>query len=44
FVVAFQGNGVTERLVIEAKARGLRVVDRRGPLGSPPSAARRGAS
>ena len=43
FVIAFQGNGVTERLVIEAKARGLRVVDRRGPLGSPPSAARRGA-
>ncbi len=43
FVVAFQGNGVTERLVIEAKARGLRVVDRRGPLGSPPSAASRGA-
>lgn len=41
FVIAFQGNGVTERLVIEAKARGLRVVDRRGPLGTPPSAARR---
>jgi hypothetical protein len=37
FVIAFQGNGVTERLVIEAKARNIRVVDRRGPLGCPPA-------
>jgi hypothetical protein len=37
FVIAFQGNGVTERLVIEAKARNIRVVDRRGPLGAPPA-------
>jgi hypothetical protein len=37
FVIAFQGNGVTERLVIEAKARKIRVVDRRGPLGAPPA-------
>ena len=39
YVVAFQGNGVTERLVIEAKKRGIAVVDRRGPLGTPPAAA-----
>lgn len=39
YVIAFQGNGVTERLVIEAKARGIRVVDRRGPLGTPPAQA-----
>ncbi|MEO5599074.1 MAG: DUF2493 domain-containing protein [Novosphingobium sp.] len=38
YVIAFQGNGVTERLVIEAKKAGVRVVDRRGPLGTPPSA------
>lgn len=38
YVIAFQGNGVTERLVIEAKARGIQVVDRRGPLGTPPAA------
>jgi hypothetical protein len=38
YVIAFQGNGVTERLVIEAKNRGIRVVDRRGPLGTPPAA------
>jgi hypothetical protein len=37
FVIAFQGNGVTERLVIEAKARNIRVVDRRGPLGVAPA-------
>lgn len=37
YVIAFQGNGVTERLVIEAKARGIHVVDRRGPLGTPPA-------
>lgn len=38
YVIAFQGNGVTERLVIDAKKAGIRVVDRRGPLGTPPSA------
>jgi hypothetical protein len=38
YVVAFQGNGVTERLVIDAKKAGIRVVDRRGPLGTPPAA------
>ena len=38
YVIAFQGNGVTERLVIDAKKVGIRVVDRRGPLGTPPSA------
>ena len=36
YVVAFPGNGVTERLVIEAKARRITVVDRRGPLGTKP--------
>jgi len=38
YVIAFQGNGVTERLVIDAKKAGIRVVDRRGPLGMPPAA------
>ncbi|MDQ1159538.1 hypothetical protein QE385_003935 [Sphingomonas sp. SORGH_AS 950] len=38
YVIAFQGNGVTERLVIDAKKAGIRVVDRRGPLGTAPSA------
>src|SRR3546814_19677675 len=38
YVIAFQGNGVTERLVIEAKKLNIRVVDRRGPLGTPPAA------
>ncbi|PZU06003.1 DUF2493 domain-containing protein [Sphingomonas sp.] len=38
YLIAFQGNGVTERLVIDAKKAGVRVVDRRGPLGTPPSA------
>lgn len=36
YVVAFPGNGVLERLVIEAKARKITVVDRRGPLGTNP--------
>ncbi|MBC2668207.1 DUF2493 domain-containing protein [Novosphingobium piscinae] len=36
YVVAFPGNGVLERLVIEAKARRITVVDRRGPLGTNP--------
>lgn len=36
YVVAFPGNGVLERLVIEAKSRRVTVVDRRGPLGTNP--------
>ena len=40
YVVAFPGNGVTERLVIEAKVRRITVVDRRGPLGAKPGGAR----
>jgi hypothetical protein len=36
YVIAFPGNGVTERLVIETKARRITVVDRRGPLGTKP--------
>lgn len=39
YVVAFPGNGVLERLVIEAKARRITVVDRRGPLGTCPRSA-----
>jgi hypothetical protein len=31
YLVAFAGNGVLERLVIQAKQRGIAVVDRRGP-------------
>ncbi len=41
YVVAFAGNGVLERLVIEAKAKGVAVVDRRGPLGTHPKRAAR---
>ena len=36
YVVAFPGNGVTERLVIDAKTRRITVVDRRGLLGTSP--------
>lgn len=36
YVVAFPGNGVLERLVIQAKERRIKVVDRRGPLGTHP--------
>ena len=36
YVIAFPGNGVLERLVIEAKTRRITVVDRRGPLGTSP--------
>ena len=36
YLVAFAGNGVLERLVIQAKDRGIAVVDRRGPLGTNP--------
>lgn len=35
-LVAFPGNGVLERLVIQAKQKGVHVVDRRGPLGANP--------
>jgi hypothetical protein len=35
-VVAFAGNGVLERLVIQAKERHIHVVDRRAPLGLNP--------
>lgn len=38
YMVAFPGNGVLERLVIEAKSRRITVVDRRGPLGTNPKA------
>lgn len=38
YVIAFQGNGITERLVIDAKKAGIDVVDRRGRLGTPPDA------
>ena len=41
YVVAFAGNGVLERLVIQAKERGVHVVDRRGPLGTNPKHAAR---
>lgn len=36
YLVAFPGNGVLERLVIEARAQGVSLVDRRGPLGTNP--------
>ena len=36
YLVAFAGNGVLERLVIQAKEKGICVVDRRGPLGVHP--------
>ena len=38
YVIAFPGNGVLERLVIEAKRRRITVVDRRAPLGVSPKA------
>jgi hypothetical protein len=41
YVVAFAGSGVVERVVIQAKARGISVVDRRGPLGTNPKHAAR---
>src|SRR5690606_1293012 len=43
YVVAFPRNGVLERLVIEAKARRITVVDRRGPLGTSPKAPANGS-
>ncbi len=44
FVVAFSGNGVLERLVIQAKEQGIAVVDRRGPLGTHPKGEARRAA
>lgn len=44
YLVAFAGNGVLERLVIDAKSRGVHVVDRRGPLGTHPKRAAREAA
>lgn len=44
YLVAFAGNGVLERLVIQAKERGVSVVDRRGPLGTHPKRAARAAA
>jgi hypothetical protein len=41
YLVAFAGNGVLERLVIDAKTRGVHVVDRRGRLGTHPKFATR---
>lgn len=43
YLVAFAGNGVLERLVIQAKEKGIAVVDRRGPLGTNPKFAARTA-
>jgi hypothetical protein len=43
-LVAFSGNGVLERLVVQAKDKGVHVVDRRGPLGSNPRYAARTAA
>lgn len=43
YLVAFAGNGVLERLVIQAKEKGVHVVDRRGPLGANPKQAARRA-
>ncbi|MBN9504765.1 MAG: DUF2493 domain-containing protein [Altererythrobacter sp.] len=40
YVIAFPGSGVLERLVIEAKARRITVVDRRGPRGTVPVSGR----
>jgi hypothetical protein len=41
YVIAFPGNGVLERLVIQARERKVSVVDRRGPLGTNPKHAAR---
>ena len=43
YVIAFAGSGVVERLVIQAKQKGVAVVDRRGPLGTNPKLAARSA-
>jgi hypothetical protein len=42
-LIAFAGNGVLERLVIQAKDKGIQVVDRRGPLGTNPKRCARDA-
>jgi hypothetical protein len=44
YVAAFAGNGVVERLVIQAKERGAHVVDRRGPPGPNPKRSAREAA
>ena len=44
YLVAFPGNGVLERLVIQAKEQGVHVVDRRGPLGTNPKHSARAAA
>ena len=44
YLLAFAGNGVLERLVIQAKEKGVAVVDRRGPLGIHPKRAARVAA
>ena len=44
YLVAFAGNGVLERLVVQAKEKGVAVVDRRGPLGTSPKRAARVAA
>jgi hypothetical protein len=41
-LVAYPGNGVLERLVIQAKEKRIHVVDRRGPLGTNPRRSARG--
>lgn len=43
-LVAFPGSGVLERLVVQAKQKGVHVVDRRGPLGTNPKAQARAAA
>jgi hypothetical protein len=43
-LIAFAGNGVLERLVIQAKERAIHVVDRRGPLGTNPKQSARASS
>ena len=40
-LVAYPGSGVLERLVIQAKEKGIAIVDRRGPLGTHPKRAAR---
>jgi hypothetical protein len=41
YLVAYPGSRVLERLVIQAKEKGVAVVDRRGPLGTHPKGAAR---
>lgn len=38
YLIAFQGSGVSKKLVIDAKKAGVRIVDRRCSLGTPPAA------